>query len=362
MKRVTLVTGHYWKSKRKAGFHWLADAYRGLGWEVLFFTAPISFLSKTAGNYRFDYPIKEEKAKFLKKDPSLYSFIHYTPWHVVNLRSNLLNTITHPFTKLYEKYDFSRSHEFIEKSDLIIFESTAALLLFDKFKRLNSKAKFVYRMSDNLRMLKVHPSLIKYEESIIEKFDLVSVPSKFMYDSFKEIKNLELNYHGINKSCFDKSEKNPFKKLINFVFVGNDKFDREFLGHAMTVNNNWNFHIIGPISKIPKKANVITYGEMPFQETVSYLQHATAGLHTVIYKEGAESLTDSLKVHQYTYCQLPIIAPEFLKTNRKHVFYYHPSNPASIKEALIHALNYENHLIDKEQVCSWEDLAQTLCS
>ena len=36
MKRAVLVTGHYWESRRKAGFHWIADALLRDGWEVLF--------------------------------------------------------------------------------------------------------------------------------------------------------------------------------------------------------------------------------------------------------------------------------------------------------------------------------------
>ncbi len=60
MKRVVLITGHYWNSKRKAGFHWLADAFLRQGWEVVFFTAPpapLSLLSVIRRDYRLDYPV-----------------------------------------------------------------------------------------------------------------------------------------------------------------------------------------------------------------------------------------------------------------------------------------------------------------
>jgi len=32
MKRVVLVSGHYFESRRRAGFHWLAEAYWRAGW------------------------------------------------------------------------------------------------------------------------------------------------------------------------------------------------------------------------------------------------------------------------------------------------------------------------------------------
>src|SRR5262245_40502738 len=60
MKRVVLVTGHYLESKRKAGFHWLADAYWRAGWEVIFLTTAISWLSWLQRNYRMAYPILRE--------------------------------------------------------------------------------------------------------------------------------------------------------------------------------------------------------------------------------------------------------------------------------------------------------------
>ena len=53
-RRVILVSGHYLGSKRRAGFHHLAQAYGSLGWDVTFVTAAISLLSRLRGDYRFE--------------------------------------------------------------------------------------------------------------------------------------------------------------------------------------------------------------------------------------------------------------------------------------------------------------------
>ncbi len=359
-KKVTLITGHYIDSKRKAGFHWLAEAYLNLGYEVLFFTAPISYLSKINGDYKFQYPIKEEKGKLIKKRESLYSYIHFTPWHVANARGRILNKITAPLANFYENYRFTEAEKFIKTSEAIIFESTPGLLLFDKIKTINSKARFVYRVSDDLRLLGVHPVLITYESTILERFDLVSVPSQYIYDLFKGIKNLKLQFHGISKKLFDDIAKCPYETGVNLVFVGNDKLDHEFLNMAISIKKEWTFHIIGNISNLPNAKNLIAYGEMAFDDTIPYLKYATIGLHTISYKKGAESFTDSLKVHQYTFCQLPIIAPKFLDSNRQHMFLYNRGDAKSIEQALNNAIQFEGKLIDKNVVSSWDSLAKAM--
>ncbi|MEW6108487.1 MAG: glucuronosyltransferase [Nitrospirota bacterium] len=362
MTKVTLVTGHYWGSKRRAGFHHLAHAYHKLGYEVLFFTAPVSYLLKLKGDYRFEYNLQQEAGRIIEKEKGLYSYVHFTPWHVANLRLNVLNKLSQPFLPLYSKYSFSKAEEFISASDFIIFESSPGLYLFERFKQLNKKARFAYRVSDDLRLLNVHPSLIKLEERILPEFDLVSVPSSYIFNTLEaHTKKLQLNHHGINKRVYDEAHPNPYRNdKVNLVFIGNDYFDLPFLEIASEVYKDYLFHIIGPIADLPKKENVKIYGEMPFLDTVPYVQYADAGLHTLSYKPGSESFTDSLKVLQYSYCKLPIVAPDFLRTARKNTFCYTPGNKASIKNAIAQAINSNKESYDNIEVKSWEEVAVNL--
>lgn len=362
MPKITLVTGHYWNSKRKAGFHWLANAYRNLGYEVLFFSAPISYLLKIKRDYRFKYDLQSEAGRLIEKEKNLFSYVHFTPWHVANFRLNLLNKITEPFLPIYGKYSYKQAEEFIKESEAVIFESSPSLFLFERFRELNKAANFIYRVSDDLRLLNVHPGLIKLEERILRKFDLVSVPSSYIYKVLAPYKpaKLQVDHHGINKHIYDQAFQSPYDKVTNLVFIGNDYFDVSFIEIASDLYKDYRFHIIGPISGLPKKDNIIAYGEMPFSETIPYVKHANAGLHTLSYTPGAESFTDSLKVLQYSYCNLPIVAPDFLKTSRNNTFCYQPKNKKSIKQAIKVAL--ENKDIHKPnfEVKSWEDVASTL--
>lgn len=360
MPKITLVTGHYWDSKRRAGFHHLAKAYQELGYEVLFFTAPASKLHVWKGDHITQYPIQEEANQLIQKG-KLISYVHFTPWHVANTRYKLTNLLTNPIARFYSSYPISKEAvDFIQKSDCIIFESTPGLFLFEKFKILNPTAKFIYRVSDDIRFLNVHPALIKYEAKILSSFDLVSIVSSQFFNLFNQ-KNVKLHFHGINKQAFNQPLPNPYPEdSQNLVFIGNAYFDTSFLEIASSIFAKLHFHIIGPIKDLPTKPNISAYGELPFQETIKYVKYASAGLHTLEETKGAEAFTDTLKVHQYTYCKLPIIAPEFLKTSRKHAFYYQPGNVTSIKSAVRKALDFPHQDVENRNVLDWKELAQTL--
>jgi 2-beta-glucuronyltransferase len=75
VKWVVLVTGHYLESKWKAGFHWLADAYWRAGWEVIFWTTAISWLSWLQRNYRMAYPVRCEAHRLRWVQPGLGSYV-----------------------------------------------------------------------------------------------------------------------------------------------------------------------------------------------------------------------------------------------------------------------------------------------
>ncbi|MGI9543361.1 MAG: hypothetical protein ACR2MX_08885 [Cyclobacteriaceae bacterium] len=363
-KSITLFTGHYWGSKRKAGFHWLASALVAMGYEVLFFTAPLSYLHKIKGHYQFELSVANEKGKLIEKEQNVYSFVHFTLWHVANLRFKFFNWLSKPLFRSYQQFSFIQAEEFIKHSSAIIFESTPGLFLFDKVKRLNPKARFIYRVSDDLRMLKVHPDLIHYEKTILNRFDLVSVPSQYIHETLFSIErnaNIQLQYHGIDKRSFDQCYQTPYPAgSTNLVFIGNNYFDHTFLEIAAGLKPEWTFHIIGPIDNLPLRQNVIAHGEVPFDQLIAYVKFADIGLHTLKYFPGAESFTDSLKIHQYTYCKLPIIAPDFLGTHRDNMYYYEARDKDSIGSALNHAINCQANEIENQLVSSWTELANAL--
>ncbi|MCX6163718.1 MAG: glucuronosyltransferase, partial [Ignavibacteriae bacterium] len=172
----------------------------------------------------------------------------------------------------------------------------------------------------------------------------------------------KLQYHGINKKIFDECIENPykFKNKINAVFVGVSNFDCDFLSKASKLFPEWGFHIVGPIRKTVEKENIFYYGEIDFLKTIPLIKFSDIALQNMTYKKGVESFTDSLKVLQYSYCRLPIVATDFLKSKRKNIFYYKEGNEKSIYDALTGALNFPREKFDNTDIYSWEDLAKKL--
>ncbi|WP_298340707.1 hypothetical protein [uncultured Algibacter sp.] len=234
--------------------------------------------------------------------------------------------------------------------------------MFSKLKKLNPNARFVYRASDDLGILNAHPSLIKFEKNNLSKFNLVSVPSSYILNNLNRKSNeanIKLHFHGINKDLYDSEYKNPYKQnTLNAVFIGVTGLDYMFLKYAAFNYPEITFHIIGPLNKEVVADNIKYYGEMMFNKTVPYVKYADIGLHTILYSKGGESLTDSLKVHQYTYCGLPIISAHFLKSSRKNSFYY--KDEKDIDKAIKECLEYGKNFDLKANVSSWDELCNKL--
>jgi len=250
----------------------------------------------------------------------------------------------------------------VAEADLIIFESTSGLMLVDRFRAWNPRARLVYRVSDDLRLLKAHPAVLAAERSALPEFDLVSVPSEYILRLFDGQLNVALHYHGIETAAFDRATDDPYDRSreARAVFVGTAFLDTGFLIDATRDHPRWEFHIIGAFSSVPASPNVVAHGELPFAETVAFLQHADIGLAPIRYRPGAESMSDSLKIIQYTYCRLPIVAPDFLRSSRTNVFTYRPGDAASIRGALAAARAFDRSTIDRSSIGTWDDLARKL--
>ena len=360
MKRVVFITSQYLSADRKAGFHFLAEAFWRAGWHVVFMTESLSWLSIVRRDPRCKYPLLREAGRLRHVRDRFASYVWMTPFHPIHLRSAWLNRLTAPILRLYGRLPLGEVEPEIKRADLFVFDSDHGLLLFDRVKRMNPSARCIYRVSDNIPMLGHHPLLIAQESAVLPRFDLVSVPSAFFCRRFEHLGNVVLQHHGLEKELFDRPCQRPFQAPgPHVVYVGKNFFDHDFLARAVRLFPDWPFHVFGEVGALPPAANLRAYGELPFSELVPYLKHADVGLQTLSYHPGAECFTDSLKMHQYTYCRLPIVAPAFLKTDRPHVFYYRPGDDTTIRGALIEAHAFDRRQVPVDTVLSWDEIART---
>ena len=366
---VVLISTHYYGSKRKAGFHFLAEAFAALGWHVTFMTVGISPISGLRGDLRLRYPVRAEANRVITKAAGIDSFVWYTPWHPFHLRHPLLDTLSAPLARHYAALPWHGAESFLDKAKVIIFESTTGLLLFDRVRETAPPARLIYRISDDTRNLGLHGSVIAAEERAAPHFHLISAPSRHAAMRFSHLPQTFWQPHGLDASVFDQPRPSPFApsatkspRPVRAISVGSSFFDADFIVQAATAFPHWEFHILGNTPPLPPLANIIAHGELPFAETVPYFQHADIGLAPYIYRPGAETLADSsLKLLQYTYCRLPAVTPHFAtRLDRPHIFGYRPGDGASIRQALAAALAFNRAQVPKSAARPWTFVVQEM--
>lgn len=370
MPTIVLISNHYYHSYRRAGFHLLADSFaRKSNWNVVFVTAPISLIQLFLKNPRFKYPIIRQKNKVIDVNKNLKMYIYLTNVHPLQIPYGRINGIIEPFidilVRYYGKSIPSNLKEIFSSADIIVFESNVALLLYEKVCEMNPEALKVYRVSDDLEAIYAPKKVIAYEKAIAPSFDMISVPSEYIYQKFNHLSQTRLHHHGVQKELFFQqyAVPEPYKNFQkNFIFVGTGQFDFDFIQKAANLFSEWGFHIIGPINEQVSASNILYYGEMSFHMTIPFIKYADVGLHCLKTEFGLQSFTDSLKVLQYTYCKLPIIAPLPMQSSRKHFIYYDPGNKTSIHMALQKAVEYDRSIIDTSNIFSWDELTDIILS
>jgi 2-beta-glucuronyltransferase len=362
LETVTFITGHYYLSPRRAGFHNLADAAHRAGRRINFVTAGYSLLSYLRGDHRTRIPgIRKNHNRIVETRPAFTSYVHFTLWHPHTLMLPALNRLSMSFMDSYGEDGIGGLLPLARETDVFVFESMSGLFLFKRFRRENPVARTVYRVSDDVRLLRsAHPRLIELEREIAPLFDRVSVPSRAMLEKFPGLPSLRLDRHGLDKAAFEARAASPYPKgSRNAVYVGTWDIDRDFLKYAAQACPECVFHIIGPMKPGPPLPNVRHHGEMPFAATIPYVKFADAGLMILPYKnEFSAVFTDSLKIIQYRYCGLPIVAPDFLDLRRDGVFYYRPGDAESCARAAREALRSERDPARAGEVRSWDEVAR----
>ena len=361
---ITFISGHYYPSARRAGFHNLADAAYRMGYKVNFVTVGYSLLSYLRRDYRTRIRgIRANLNRAVEIRPGFVSYVYATVWHPMTFLVPAVNRLTMSMMDGYGQGRLGALLPIVRETDIFVFESTPGLFLFRRFQRENPDAKMIYRVSDDVRILRsTHPRLVELEQEIAPLFHTVSVPCAWMLGKFPGLPTLRCDRHGLDTAAFDAVEGSPYEAgTKNAIFVGTGYVDLDCIASSAEGVPECNFHIIGPMKDTLNLKNVIYYGEIPFRDTLPYIKHADVGLGTRDYREGfSASLTDSLKILQYRYCGLPIVSPDFIDLARDGVFYYQPRNAASCVEAMKGALSAGKDISRGDEVQSWDEVMQSL--
>lgn len=361
MPNVILFSEHVYESPRRAGFHWLADAYVNAGWNVCFVTVGFSPFSVLKRDFRRNLLPPRARNIFRPIREHLQGYAWYTPYHPMNLKSRLVNAMTTPIFRNYPTLPMGELESVIAAADTIILESSAAISLPSRLKAVNSDCFLVYRVSDDLCALPTHPLLRVFEQQAVPHLDLISVPSDFMVAKYPSDAPVAVQYHGLEKALLDTPTENPYASdgRKNIVSVGGMMFDVEAVTAFAGARPDVNYHIFGEVPALPSRPNLFAYGEQRFVDLIPYLQHADAGLAPYRPSPDLQYLAHtSNKMMQYTWCRLPILLPSSVPATAAHVVSYTPGDDfGAIVEC---ALSFDRSTIDRSTIKTWEEVRQRI--
>lgn len=362
-RRVLIVTGHHFaEASRKVDLHFMADTLRAGGDHVDFLACRLSFLSRFLKDGRFDHARQRPLNRWNRIAEGLEEFLWYAPFHPMNLKSPLLNGLTAPFFRLYDRLLPKAVMARMASYTHILIESGPPPLLVHRIRQAAPQARIIYHAADRLRTIHVHPCIEAALADGIGDYDLIHIMAEAMRADFPDDAPILYLPHGIAKESFDRATVSPYAAPRNAVSVGDMLFDAQVIDTLAAAYPEWTFHLFGKkaVPSVPR-ANIVVHGEVAFETIVPFIKFADVGLAPYRQSEAADYLSQSsLKMIQYSYCRLPIVAPVFAAAGRSHVCAYRPGDAASAVEAFRRAQAFDRGTIETAGILSWEEAVRRL--
>jgi 2-beta-glucuronyltransferase len=352
-----MISGHDFRSPRKANVHFIAEELAKLG-KTRFFSIGFSYLSR------------------IKKGPrvSLWGRAN-RPEHYQGVDTYLWRTLLHPFNlrlpflRCIEKFWFNdyvadapnTLREWIADAGTIILESGMSVIFYDLIKEINPTARVIYLCSDDLDTIGCSSHLQDQLQRITAQLDGIRVPSRVLASAFSSNAYVFFVPHGIDRSINDLGKTSPYAGGVNLVAVGSMLFDPHFFTIAAAAFPDYTFHVIGGGAKaaLLRAPNIRVYGEMPFTETIAYIRHADVGIAPYEGKHVSNYLADtSMKLMQFGYLGLPAVCPHAAVGDYTGRFGYTPDDADSIVAAIRSALACGH--FQASPALSWAEVTQRI--
>ena len=318
-----MACSNYWSSPFQVGSHHLARSFMKAGWDVAYFSDPISPLHVFAGSKhdlkaRFDsyknFGAPGREAHVREHVPGAI----FTPHNKFLLRSRWVYnnwwTLTVPSVK-----KISQRMGFAEV-DLIYIDSIihAFWLKVVKYK------KSIFRLADNNSGFdRFNPSAGALSEYLGKNVDLVVYSAKSLKDYALSLKPQNIHYlpNGINLGHFLESPRNIPEDLKSIpkpiaIYVGamDSWFDFDLMNLAVEKLPQVNFVVIGPkglaSSKLNPRPNLHLLGTKSYFDLPPYLHNADVGIIPFNVRKYPVLVNNinPLKMYEYLACGLGVVS------------------------------------------------------
>jgi 2-beta-glucuronyltransferase len=342
---------------RKSSVLLLAEKAAEHGDAVSVVTVGYSWISKFHDGMRGAAKREIPLNTWLTMAPQLETMVWRPIFHPANLRKPLLNAITTPLQALYPYLMPATLVQRIRAAHVIFVESSTALFLVRRLRKLAPEAKLVYIASDRLHVIHAHPALQTLLDGMESNFSLIRVHAEAQLADFKPTSRVVMIPQAITTDLLDTPSPTPYKSPKQAISVGDMLFEPWVIETLAEAFPDWTFHLFGNKARITKPLpNVEEHGETPLPKLIPFIQHAHVGLAPYRPEPDTDYLAQSsMKMAQYTYCKLPIVAPTFAQSaTRPHVCGYMPGNRDSLLNAFRKAVAYDRRSIT-HTLKNWDD-------
>ena len=336
MQRFLIISGHDFRTPRWANMHFIARELARRG-TTRFFSLGCSALSYLIGDPRL--PILA-RANRVEDFQGVQCFLWKSAWHPVNLDFAILGGISRLLFTAYRREVPDIFRRWIKESDVIILESGMSPIFLELIQSLNPRARKIYIASDLLGTIGVDPFVSDELQRNIDLFDTVILPSRRMAPVFPQRAKLRFVPHGLEVDATEIAAS-PYAGGTHAISVGSMLFDRSLFDLAAPLFPQVTFHVIGGGREADKLAyaNVKTYGEMPYAQTLAYIKYADFGVAPYLAKSTQDYLCDtSMKLMQYASFGIPAVCPRVAVGDHPGRFGYNPGDQVSIGRAIGGAL------------------------
>ena len=358
--KILFVSAHaFLPSTRKASIHFVSEALAARGHSVSMVSVGFSQLTRLKDPGLYRQLAAEHGNRFIERMPRYRTACYLPLLHPYSSGRQWLDRCTSAAFRLYGAILPRFLREEVAEADVVFLESGTGICFFDAIRRANARARIVYFRRDRLDTVRASTHLIALEQRLARSCDLVLVNAQRMADDLPSGISLAYVPQGIDTAAFDQCNVSPYPHgSRNAVAVGNMLFDKAAISDMARHNPDVAFHLFGKGMSGNYPANVNVYGERPFAEIIPYIKFADIGIAPYRMTENELYLAQSsLKLQQYAYCRLPVLAPDLLSGVRDNIVPYRQTGEDDWTGVVQAALRMNHDPAWQDGILSWDDVA-----
>lgn len=348
-----VLSAHDYRTPRRANIHFITRELARRG-PTRFFSLRYSRLSRWKGDARL---FLDPQANRAVVHEGVECYLWRSLVHPFNSRRPWARPIENAMFDWYARHPPGVLRRWITEADVIVFESGTAIAFIELARRLNPRARLVYRASDALSAIDVAEWVSRTFDRVAPQLDVVALVSPAMASEVASQGNVFHVGHGIDPGLAVQGESNPYGPGRHVVSVGSMLFEPRVFVAASRAFPDVTFHVIGSgMGRHPDYGdNVVVRGEMAHAETIGYIRHACVGIAPYAAGQVPAYLADSsMKLLQYEFFGLPAVCPHAVVGGRRSRHGYVPGDAASLLAALAAALQ-----APRQPTRRWLDWGQT---